>query len=330
MPADRKPVGVFILGDTPPANLIEMSRRVEDAGFDELWFAEDYFMISGFASAAIALGATSNINVGIGAISSRVRHPAVAAMEATTLAGAYPGRFDRLGIGHGVPAWTRQMKLYPKSVLTSMREAVTGVKRLAQGETLTEEGDYYGYDAVTLTHPAPDLRVLTAVVGPKSVDLCAEIADGLMISVLAGPTYVETVAKRIADVRGARGATDDFEIVTYVLACVGQDRAKARQNVRAAAAFYLEAMGETLITGVYGANDALGALLAKGGRAELEAEMPESWLDWLAVAGTPADCVDGINALFDAGSTSVVVCIVPSDELPAQLDLMGREVLPAL
>ncbi len=330
MAANRRPIGVFILGDTPPDRLVEMSRRVEDAGFDELWFAEDYFMISGFASAAIALGATTRIKVGIGAISSRVRHPAVAAMEAATLAGAYPDRFDRLGIGHGVPAWVRQMRLTPKSVLTSMREAVTGVKRLTRGDSLTEQGAYYGYDAVALTHPAPALRVLTAVVGPKSVDLCAEIADGLLISVLAGPAYVETVAARIAEARAAAGRPGGFEIVTYALACVGRDRAAARRKLRAVAAFYLEAMGPTLITEVYGANDALAAMLAEGGRAALEAQMPDEWLDWLAIAGTPADCVARIDALFAAGSTSVVLCIVPSDELPAQLDLFGREVLPAV
>jgi alkanesulfonate monooxygenase SsuD/methylene tetrahydromethanopterin reductase-like flavin-dependent oxidoreductase (luciferase family) len=250
-------------------------------------------------------------------------------MEAATLAGAYPGRF-KLGIGHGLPAWVKQMQLYPKSPLGSLREAVTGVKRLLAGETLTEQADYYGYDNIQLTHPAPSLKVLAAVLGPKSVDLCAEIADGMVISVLAGPKYVQTVKERIDAVRAASGLAGSFEFVTYALASVGNDRAEARAKVRPVSAFYLGAVGPTLITGVYGANEKLAELVERGGAAAVEEGMPDDWLDWLAIAGEPGDCIEGIKNMFAAGATSVVLCIVPSNELATQLEFFGREVLPAL
>ena len=329
MPTASRPMGVFILGDVAPANVVSLSQQVERCGFSDLWFAEDYFMLSGFSCAAMGLQATEAIDVGIGAISNRVRHPAVTAMEASTLANAYPGRFT-LGVGHGVPFWVAQMHLTPKSVLGSMREAITDVKRLLAGESLTQTGAYYGYDVVSLTHPAPELQVLGAAVGPKSVDLCAEIADGMVLSAMAGPRYVATVRERIANVRRERGQPEDVELVTYALASVGEDRAAARAKVRPMIAFYLEAMGQTLITGVYDANEALAGMIEAGGAAAIEADMPDDWLDWLAVAGTPEDCRTGIEALFDAGATRVVLCVVPSEELPTQLDIFGSEVLPAL
>ena len=329
MPTASRPVGVFILGDVAPRDLVGLSRQVERCGFSDLWFAEDYFMLSGFASAGMALQATDAIDVGIGAVSNRVRHPAVTAMEASTLANAYPGRFT-LGIGHGVPAWVAQMHLTPKSVLGSIGEAIGDVKRLLAGESLTQAGDYYGYDKVALTHPAPDLKVLAAVVGPRSVDLCAGIADGMVVSVLAGPRYVAAVRERIAAVRQARGLPEDFEIVVYALACVGEDRAAAYAKVRPVTAFYLEAMGQTLITGVYDANEALAGMIEAGGAAAIEADMPDDWLDWLAVAGRPDDCRAGIEALFEAGATRVVLCVVPSEELPTQLEILGSQVLPGL
>ena len=321
------PIGIFILGDVPPKNIVKLSRQVEACGFSELWFAEDYFMLSGFSSAAMVLQATESIQVGIGAVSAVVRHPAVTAMEAATLAGAYPGRFT-LGMGHGVPAWTRQMKLYPKSVLTAMRESVTSVKRLLGGETLTEEGEYFSFDAVSLTHPAPELAVLTAVVGPKSVDLTAEIADGMLISVLAGPQYVRTVSERIKQKRVDGG--ENFRFVTYALAAVAERREQARAKVRAVTAFYLDAVGPTLITGAYGVNDQVAELIAEGGAQAIEEKMPDEWINWLAIAGDPADCLAGIRNQFDAGATSVVLCVVPSEELPEQLDIFSREVLPNL
>lgn len=327
MPDNPHPVGIFILGDVPPENIVKLSRQIEACGFSELWFAEDYFMLSGFSSAAMALQATDKIQVGVGAVSAVVRHPAVTAMEAATLARAYPGRFT-LGIGHGVPSWTRQMKLYPKSVLTAMRESVSAVKRLLAGETLNQEGDYFSFVDVTLTHPAPELEVLTAVVGPKSVDLTAEIADGLMISALGGPEYVRTVSERIKKQR--TDGVKDFRFVTYALTAVAQQREQARAKVRAATAFYIDAMGPTLLTGAYGLNDQVATLIAEGGAQTLEEKMPDEWIDWLAIAGNPAECLTGIQNQFAAGSTSVVLCVVPSEELPEQLEIISREILPRL
>jgi 5,10-methylenetetrahydromethanopterin reductase len=318
MTSSGRPVGVFLLGDIAPANIAPLSRQVEASGFSEVWFAEDYFMLPGFSSAAIALAATDTIKVGIGAVSNRVRHPAVTAMEATALALAFPGRFKALGLGHGVPAWMRQMKLFPKSVLGSMREAMVSIKRLVRGETLTEDGAYYSFDAVRLTHIAPDLKVMGAVVGPNSVKLVAEVA---------GTEYVRQVSAQIAEVRAAAGLSANFDIITYVLACVGPDREEARQKIRSSCAFYLEAMGPTALTDAYGVNDTVKRLTG-GGLAAVQADMPDEWLDWLALSGTPQDLIAGIQALFAAGSTSVVLCIVPTEELDTQLELIGREVLP--
>jgi len=325
MSSHSQNVGIFILGDVPPSRIVELSQKVEASGFSELWFAEDYFMLSGFSSAAIALQATSSIHVGVGAVSAVVRHPAVTAMEAATLAGAYPGRFT-LGIGHGVPAWTQQMHLYPKSVLTALKESVTAVKRLLVGKMLDERGEYFSFDKVQLSHPAPELDVMTAVVGPKSIDLTAQIADGMMISVLGGPKYVEQACAKISAQR--LNNMENFRFVTYVLASIADKREVARANVRAATAFYLNAIGPTMLTGVYGLNDRLVQLIQRGGSEAIEKEMPDEWIDWLSIAGDSEDCIRGVSNQFNAGSTSVVLCVVPSEDLSGQLEILSKKVLP--
>lgn len=65
-------LGIFLLGDLPPAQIAETAKLVEEAGFKELWIIEDYFMLSAFATSGIALQATKTIKVGIGAIGNRV------------------------------------------------------------------------------------------------------------------------------------------------------------------------------------------------------------------------------------------------------------------
>ena len=325
--ANKKPIGALIFGDTPPNKIAGICKNLEDSGFSELWVAEDYFMLSGFASAALALNATDNINVGIGAISGRVRHPAVTAMEAATLAGAYPGRF-KLAIGHGVPAWTAQMDLKPKSFLKSFRECTTGVKRLLAGETLNEEGEYYTFNEVKLAHPAPGLDVLGAVVGPNSTDLCAEISDGIVLSVLAGPKYVESVRQKVGTIRSAKGLAPDFDVVTYVLASVGDDKAEVCADLRGVAAFYLDAMGATAMTGVYGVNDQLQQMIDQGGADAIAENMPDDWMDWLTIGGTPADCISSIQNLFDAGTSSIVLCLMPTSDIDTQIKRISETVLP--
>lgn len=115
--------------------------------------------------------------------------------------------------------------------------------------------------------------------------------------------------------------------MTYVIASVDEDPVAARAKIRPLASLYLAAMGPTLLTSVYDANEALAVMIEKGGTAAVEADMPEDWLDWLAVAGRPEDCRAGIEALFEAGASKVVVCIVPTEELSQQLETFSREVL---
>ena len=76
----------------------------------------------------------------LGIVSSVTRHPAVTAMEMATLGRAFPGRLTA-GIGHGVPAWTQQMGVYPRSPLSVLREVVTTIRRLLEGETVEPAGD---------------------------------------------------------------------------------------------------------------------------------------------------------------------------------------------
>ena len=284
----------------------------------------------GSRAPAIALQSTQYVKVGIGAVASRVRHPAVTAMEAATLANAFPDRFYSLGIGHGVPAWMRADEAGAEIAAQFVQGMHIGSAPVAERRDADGGGSYYSFDKVKLAHKAPHLKVMGAVVGPKSVDLVATVSDGLLISVLAGPQYVRAVADRIRSARAMAGLPPDFTIVTYVLACVGPDRAEARRELRKVASFYIAAAGPNLLTEVYGVNDALSEILKKGGVEALENDMPDAWLDWLGVAGTPVEVAALINALFDAGSSSVILCVIPTHDLTKQLDVIGREVLPKL
>ena len=118
------------------------------------------------------------------------------------------------------------------------------------------------------------------------------------------------------------------QLPVYALASMSRDRQQARTAARASVAFYLEIMGTSLMTGVYGANDDLGAMLERGGADLIEKEMPDAWLDWLAICGEPDECAERIKALLDAGATSVDLAFVPAEATRDQLELTASEILP--
>lgn len=324
-------VGLLIFSSTPPEDLAHVAKTAEDSGFDEVWIPEDYFFVGGLTSAAIILGATESIPVGIGILSSVVRHPAVTAMEVATLARAFPDRLV-LGVGHGVPVWVAQMGLTPKSPLQSLRTCVESITKLVKGETLNTSDGPFTFDDVKLVHPVgKHVNIVTGVIGPKSLELSGEIADGTVMSVVAGTRYLDYAHEHIA--KGAAKSGRDAKahlMPTFVIYHVDTDAAKARRIAREALAFYLQAIGPTPMTGVYGINDELKELLALGDLSQIAEQIPEEWLDWFTIAGLPEDCATKMAALRDAGATSVILSPYPPEEATRMIHLTAAEVLPAV
>jgi alkanesulfonate monooxygenase SsuD/methylene tetrahydromethanopterin reductase-like flavin-dependent oxidoreductase (luciferase family) len=57
-------------------------------------------------------------------------------------------------------------------------------------------------------------------------------------------------------------------------------------------------------------------------------EMPDQWVEDLVVAGDPAECVEKIQALIDAGSDSVCLAPQPADRVDEVVALIASDVLP--
>jgi len=166
----------------PPERLRPVARAVEQAGLDELWVWEDCFTESGIASAALVLGATERITVGIGLMPVPLRNVALTAMELATLERAIPGRLIA-GVGHGVQSWMGQIGARVESPVTLLREYSIALRRLLDGETVTVDGSYLRLDGVALGWP-PEGRVPVMIGGggPVTLRLAAEFGDGVLLA----------------------------------------------------------------------------------------------------------------------------------------------------
>src|SRR5213594_1014263 len=187
-------LGVALTGPETPAHVAGWARAAEHAGLGSLWLIEDYFHPGAFALAGAAAAVTERAAIGLGVVNPYTRHPALLAMETAALAGAAPGRVV-LGLGSSNRRWIEtQMGIGFKTPLADLREGVAIVRRLLRGERVTVHGGRFDLDDVLLESPPPDeVPVLLGVKGPRALGLAAEVAEGVLCSILASPGHVRRV-----------------------------------------------------------------------------------------------------------------------------------------
>ena len=306
-------IGVQVGATTPPSRLRETVAAAERLGYAEAWLAEDYFELGGITSVTAALAATSSIPVGLGVLSARVRHPAVTAMELSTLAGMYPGRF-MAGLGHGAPVWMEQMGLRPKSLIRSLREATSSIRRLLDGEELTEEGEYHAFDRVRLLHPpAEHVPIYFGVHGPRSLSLSGELADGTLLGWFSSPDYVGWARERIEEGRAAADRTDDHAVVVLVVCSLDDDDPDAgRAEMRSWASGFVAAQAEAPALKATEVGQRLAVAVAA--RGSDDEPLPDEVIGEFTAAGSVADCGRYVERLLDAGADRVVLVPNPAGQ----------------
>ncbi|MCI2956900.1 LLM class flavin-dependent oxidoreductase [Agromyces atrinae] len=317
--SSSRAVGVMLPRDLAADRVIEFARRADALGFDELWVVEDLGFRGGVAQASAVLAATDRIRVGIGILPAAARNAAFAAMEINTLAELFPGRVD-VGIGHGMPVWMRQLAAWPASPLTMLREQFGAIRGLLAGEHVETEGRYVTVRGVHLESPAPVTPPLLAGVrGVKSLAVSGEVADG---TVLAEPVTPEYIAAARAAI-GTEGTGTPHRIVAFNIGSVDDDAAAARDLARPGLEWIGEPDWEPHIRPLPYADEFRAFRAAAESREAFVRDLPDEWVDELAVVGTPDDARARLSELHDAGAHSVVLLPVGADRFAA-LESLAR------
>jgi alkanesulfonate monooxygenase SsuD/methylene tetrahydromethanopterin reductase-like flavin-dependent oxidoreductase (luciferase family) len=219
-------LGVVFLPYLPPERLAAVARAADAAGLDELWLWEDCFREGGISSAAVALAGTDRLRLGIGLLPVPLRNVALTAMEAATLERMFPGRVT-VGVGHGVLDWMAQVGARVESPMTLLREYVIALRALLRGERLTTEGRYVRLDDVGLDWPpAAPPPVLAGAIGPRSLRLAGEVADGTIVTGGTSPERVRDMRAVVEEGRRVTGGTGRHEVVVFVHAATAPDAAE--------------------------------------------------------------------------------------------------------
>lgn len=282
--ARERRVGVMYDREQLPENLVAFAQVVEENGADDLWLVEDLGCAGSMSSAAMVLPATRNLRIGIGITPAPLRNPALLAMELAVLARLHPGRLAA-GIGHGVCEWMEQVGARPSAPLALLEETLLAVRRLLDGETVTIHGRCVHLDSVRLMHPpTTPPPLLAGVVRPRSLELSGRSADGTILIEGRGPDEVADAQSYISAGRASAGLDAPHEVVSLLHAYVTDDKAEAAQMAVPVRAEFQEFLG-----------------------------VPEE--DVYLAIGPDALVAERIDALWQAGATTVVLHLLGEDQL---------------
>ena len=331
----RISTSVSYTGD--PQQAAARARDLEAAGADMLWVAElysfDAISILGFLAAH-----TERVELATGILPIYSRTPTLTAMTAAGLDAVSRGRFV-LGIGtsgpqviegwHGVP--------FDKQ-LARTRELIDICRLVWKREVVAYDGDAYtlplppelgtglGKPLKIINHPVrDDIPIYIASLGPKNVQLTAELADGWL------PAFFQP--DKAADVWGddlAIGAKQrdpqraPLEIVAggVVSICDDETATKLRDMGRAGTALYVGGMGakgRNFYNNVfrrYGYEreaEEIQDLYLAGKKADAAALVPDDYLKATALVGDEGWVRERVLAYKAAGVTRLSVNPVGGD-----------------
>lgn len=222
-------LGVHLSNHGDAAQAVALAQAADRAGIDHLWIAEDLFFAGAVPIAGAIAATTKTATVGFGVLTPYGRHPSVIAMDLAALQQLAPDRVI-FGLGSGVQARIERRGDSWQNPVRMVRDTVESVRRLLEGETLTLENAAGRFDGLSISYPMPvgAPPVYVAAVGPRALEQAGRLFDGVLLTVMASPTYVRWAAEIVA------GAERDVpaEIVASVPVRVSEDRAQARAEAQ--------------------------------------------------------------------------------------------------
>jgi 5,10-methylenetetrahydromethanopterin reductase len=299
-----------------------------------VWFAENPFNRGVFPAVTGAVLATKRLKVGIGVFNPYNRHPTLIAMEIGALDELAEGR-ALLGLGSGIGDRITRMGLSYEKPLAAVRDAVTIVRGMMKGETVTYSGAVFSVSNVKMEYepPRPNMPIYMAAMGDQALRLCGQIADGLMISNMCPPGYTERAVTVLQEGADKVGRPRPKEIVQYVLCAVGKDRAEARAAARKTIAEMLipywamgarwPAVREAMYrnSGIE-EDEFIKAIERLQAGEDPQTVLDDRFVDAYALAGTVEDCIKSAARFGAVNVTELVVTIVGKTPMES-MSLLG-------
>jgi probable F420-dependent oxidoreductase len=288
---------------------LDLFRRAEAAGYDDLWTGETAGP-DGFTPLALAAAVTERVRLATGIVNPYTRGPALLAQQAAALADASGGRFV-LGIGASsnviVERWNGVPFVKP---LSKVREAIETLRPVLAGER--------GPGGFKLeTAPRHEVPIVVAALRGKMLALAAELADGAFTNFLP--------LSGLPQVRDAFGAPDKELACRFF--CVPQPE----EHGMGFAKHLFAAYGTVPVYAAFfrwlGWAEQLDPMVEAwqaGDRKRALELVPEDLVREIFVFGEPEAMRERLAAFVEGGITTLILTPLTSpDDLPRMIDALA-------
>ncbi|HEY6875339.1 MAG TPA: LLM class flavin-dependent oxidoreductase, partial [Candidatus Dormibacteraeota bacterium] len=179
--------GIALPDGMPLTEAVDICVEAERLGYTDVWSYEvDGY--DAFTPLAAIAPRTERVRLGTAVVPASTRPPALLAMTAASLQNLSNGRFC-LGLGTSTPTIVnRWMGIAFPPGLAHMRATVGAIRAIAAGEKV---------NGFRLEHGPVPLPIYVGALGPRMMELAAEIAEGL---ILASMTPEHVVRNHTLDV----------------------------------------------------------------------------------------------------------------------------------
>ncbi len=294
---------------------VEVADRV---GYDSVWSLEEYGP-DGVSVLGYLAAKTQRVKLGTGILQMAPRSPALTAMTAITL-DVLSGQRTLLGLGLSVPwvieGWHGLPYGKPLEVI---RDYVAIVRKaIAREAPLAHDGRQYqipyrGPGARSdprpikslFPPPRPRIPIYLGTMGPRSVGLTGEIADGWLPGLYSPEREAVALAPLDEGIARAGRSRADVTIANIVEVVRDDDVDAARDELRPLMASYIGPKGVGLVNSYFELARGMGweaearkirELYLGGKREEAAGVVPDSLLDEFALLGPLGRIVDRLAA----------------------------------
>jgi probable F420-dependent oxidoreductase len=292
--------GLILVADRI-SDTIDLARRAEDGGFGSVWTVE-FYNRNGLVVLGQVAAATKRVKVGTGISYAYMRTPVLSAAAAMDIDEISGGRMI-LGLGSGTKSMNESwygVPFEPRSA-PKMKEAVALIRQLFQtagGGRVKFDGEFYKIRIPMFGRPhaaRPTIPVYLAAVQKGMLRAAGEVADGLVGHPIYTRRYLREFVHpnlRIGFDRAGRGR-ESFDLASYVITSISEDRVAAVREAKGQIAFYATARSYEGILDLHGwqeAKEGIYEAFRTFDFARMADCVSDEMVEEIAITGTPEEC----------------------------------------
>ncbi|WP_244930815.1 LLM class flavin-dependent oxidoreductase [Nocardioides sp. W7] len=320
-----------MLPDYPLTESLASIRRADELGFHAVYAADETWHKDLWLLFAAAAASTSRIRLGPSISGVCLREPTLIAQAAATLDELTGGRAE-VAVSSGNFGLLAQYKIdWAKTKpLSRVKESVHVIRTLLDDGVISFDGEFFSYDGLfTFARPVQEhLPVkMGAMRGPKSFEAATELSDGCHHALSYTREAYEYMMEHCAIGAERAGKNlQDLDLGSWVVFCVAEDSAVAKDAARSMVGLYASSMPHEQLKRNGVQPDEVAPIIAAIGAGDMargiELTTPDL-AERLSIAGTPEEVTARIKEQIEpTGVNHMILAITDAALVKA---LMGRE-----